>query len=122
MYFSEHKQVVEIDEKGHTDRNQNKENERQANIKERVNCKFYSVNPDVNGYNIFLEISKMQNCITQSNEENLKRKFYSLGILHKKYRQHYKKWLNMINIALNKKTTTIKPIKNEKIASTNYKT
>ena len=30
MYFSEHKFVVEIDEKGHIDRNQNKENERQA--------------------------------------------------------------------------------------------
>ena len=30
MYFSEHEFVVEIDEKGHIDRNQNKENERQA--------------------------------------------------------------------------------------------
>ena len=29
MYFSEHKLVVEIDEKGHTDRNQNEENKRQ---------------------------------------------------------------------------------------------
>ena len=29
MYFSEHKFAVEIDEKGHTDRNQNEENERQ---------------------------------------------------------------------------------------------
>ena len=29
MYFSEHKREVEIDEKGHTDKNQNEENERQ---------------------------------------------------------------------------------------------
>ena len=28
MYFSEHEGVVEIDEKGHTDRNQNEENEK----------------------------------------------------------------------------------------------
>ena len=28
MYFSEHKFAVEIDEKGHTDRNQDKENKK----------------------------------------------------------------------------------------------
>ena len=32
LCFSEHKFVVEIDEKGHIDRNQNKENERKAKI------------------------------------------------------------------------------------------
>ena len=32
LYFSEHKFVAEIDEKGHIDRNQNKENERKAKI------------------------------------------------------------------------------------------
>ena len=32
MYFSERKFVVEIDEKGHIDRNQNEENERQIKI------------------------------------------------------------------------------------------
>ena len=31
-YFSEPKRVVEIDEKGHTDRNQNEENKRQTKI------------------------------------------------------------------------------------------
>ena len=33
MYFFEHKLAVEIDEKGHTDQNQNEENERQTKIK-----------------------------------------------------------------------------------------
>ena len=32
MYFSQHKFAVEIDEKGHTDRDQDKENERQRKI------------------------------------------------------------------------------------------
>ena len=32
MYFSEHELVVEIDEKGHIDRNQNKEKERKIKI------------------------------------------------------------------------------------------
>ena len=72
MYFSEHKLVVEIDEKGHTDRNQNKENKRQIKIKEHLNWKFSRINPDVEGFDNFLEISKVQNYITQSNEEKLK--------------------------------------------------
>ena len=75
MYFSEHKLVVEIDKKGHTERNQNEENERQIKIKERLNCKFYRINPDVEGFYIFPEISKIQNYITQSNKQNLKSKF-----------------------------------------------
>ena len=31
--FSEHKGVVKIDEKGHTDKNQNEEDERQSKLK-----------------------------------------------------------------------------------------
>ena len=43
--FSEDKFAVEIDEKGHTDRNQNKENERQTKIEKHSDCKFfYSIN------------------------------------------------------------------------------
>ena len=40
MYFSEHKLVAEIDEQGHTDRNQHEENKRQITVRERFNCKF----------------------------------------------------------------------------------
>ena len=39
MYFSEHKPVVEIEEKGHTDRNQDKENKRQTKIEKHSDCK-----------------------------------------------------------------------------------
>ena len=35
MYFSENKFILEIDEKGHIDRNQNKENERQKKNRKR---------------------------------------------------------------------------------------
>ena len=75
MYFSEHKLVVEIDENRHTGRNQNEENKIQIKLKERFNCKFYRINPDVEDFDIILEISKIQNFITQSHEENLKDKF-----------------------------------------------
>ena len=67
---------MEIDEKVHIDRNQNKENERQAQIEKHPDCKFFHrINPDVEGFDIFLEISKIQNYITHSNEEKLKSKF-----------------------------------------------
>ena len=41
MYFCESKFVVEIDEKGHTDRNQNEENERKIKIEKYSDCKFF---------------------------------------------------------------------------------
>ena len=47
---------------------------RQIMIKEYLNCKFHRINPDVKGFGIFLEIGKMQNYITQSNEEKLRSK------------------------------------------------
>ena len=55
MYFSEHKFVVENHEKGHTDRNQDKENERQIKIEKHSDCKFfYRMNRDAEGFDIFL--------------------------------------------------------------------
>ena len=73
MYFSEHKGVVEIDAKGHTDRNQKEENERQIKIGKHPDCKFFrKINPDAEDFDIFFEISKMQGYIAQSNKEKLK--------------------------------------------------
>ena len=42
MYFSEHKFAAEIDEKWHTDRNQDKENERQTKIEKHSYYKFFA--------------------------------------------------------------------------------
>ena len=49
MYFSEHKLVVEIGEKGYIDRNQNKENERERDLKTSL----------LQNFDIFVEISKI---------------------------------------------------------------
>ena len=58
MYFSEHKFVVEIDEKGQIEKN--KENEKQTKIDKDPDCKFFHrINPDVEGFDIFLEISEI---------------------------------------------------------------
>ena len=53
-----------------------KENKRQTKIEKHRDCNFFhKSNPDSEGFDIFLEIGKIQNYITQSNEEKLKSKF-----------------------------------------------
>ena len=52
-HFSEHKFAVEIDKKGNTDKNQDKENETQTKIEKRSYCKFFHrINPDAEGFDI----------------------------------------------------------------------
>ena len=59
MYFSEYKFAVEIGKKGHTDRNQDEENERQTKIEKQSDCNlFHRINPDAEGFDIFLKLVK----------------------------------------------------------------
>ena len=70
MYFSEHKFTVEIDKKGHTDRDQGKENKRPSKVEKHSDCKFFHrINPDAEGFYTFLEFSKIENYIAQSNKK-----------------------------------------------------
>ena len=74
MYLFESKFVVEIDKKGHIDRNQNEENKRKITIEKYSDCKFvHRINTDVEGFDIFHEISKIQTYIIQSKKEKQKR-------------------------------------------------
>ena len=74
MYFFEHKFAVEIDEKGHTDRDQNGEHERQKKQKNILTAYFFTgIILMQKALIFFLEISKIQNYITQSNKEKLKK-------------------------------------------------
>ena len=58
----------EMDEKGHTDRDEKKkkENEREEKINEKLGCKFIRIDPDAKNYDIFVEISEIQNQIIES--------------------------------------------------------
>ena len=48
MYFSESKFVVEIDKKGHIDKNKNEEDERKIKIEKYSDCRFvHRIDPDV---------------------------------------------------------------------------
>ena len=65
--------AVEIDEKGHNDKNQNEKNERQTKIENHSDCNFFQrINPDAEDFDIFLEISEIRNYVTQLNKEKIK--------------------------------------------------
>ena len=54
MYLFEHKFAVEIDEKGHIDRNQDEENKRKTKIEKHSDWKFFHrFNLDAEGFDIF---------------------------------------------------------------------
>ena len=52
LYFHEYKLAIEIDEKGHTDRNIDQEIKRQKALEKRLDCKFIRINPDEENFNI----------------------------------------------------------------------
>ena len=51
--FPEHKLAIQVDEKGHTDRNERKENEREE---KELGCKFIRINPDEEDYHEFAKL------------------------------------------------------------------
>ena len=66
LYFSEHKLAIEVDEKGHSDRDEKKMKEKK---KKELRCKFIRKNPEAENYDIFVEIGKIKDYIAQSNKE-----------------------------------------------------
>ena len=45
-YFPKCKLAIEVDEHGHKDRDQTKENKRQKDLKKYLDCEFIGINPD----------------------------------------------------------------------------
>ena len=58
-YFPEHKLTVEIDEKVHLDRNEDKDKKREKEIKEELDCEFTRINPSKECFNINIELGKI---------------------------------------------------------------
>ena len=46
FYFPKYKVAIEVDKLGHKDRDQTKENKRQKDLKEYLDCKFIRINID----------------------------------------------------------------------------
>ena len=69
LYFPRHKLAIEVDEKGHTDRPKNKEEEEEKAIEKELGCEIIIINPDGNDFDICVEVGKISNHINKSNEQ-----------------------------------------------------
>ena len=61
LYFLKLGSAIEGDEKGHKDRNEYKEVERENVTKEHVDCKFIRINPDEKDFDMYIGIGKIHN-------------------------------------------------------------
>ena len=69
MYIPEYRLAIELDEKGHTDRDERKENKREEKIKEELDYKFIRINPDEKDYDEYVIFSEINNHISESNKK-----------------------------------------------------
>ena len=65
LFFLDHKLWIEIDENGHLDRYDIKKQEREETIKNK-SITLIRINPDKEGFNIFIKIDEIQDFISES--------------------------------------------------------
>ena len=70
-YFLKHKLAIEVDERGHNNRDFESEIERQKALEKELDCKFIRINPARENFNIFNEINRIHHHIVKSKEKNL---------------------------------------------------
>ena len=68
-YFFKYKLAIEVDERGRNDRDIDYEIERQKAIENELGCEFIIINPAKENSIFFVEIGKIQNCITESTKK-----------------------------------------------------
>ena len=69
-YFPKYKLAIEIDELGHFNRSDEKEKTRENRIKQKLQCEFIRINPDKEGFDIFVELANIKNHIVDSTKKN----------------------------------------------------
>ena len=69
LYFHDYKLAIEIDEKGHKDRNEDHEKQRQKEIETELSFKLIRINPDEENFSI----SKVNNKIFRHTKESNKK-------------------------------------------------
>ena len=72
IYFTEYFLAVEIDEKGHTDRNLEFEEKRQEALEKKLNCKFIRINTSRENYDTDYETDRIQTFISNFNKSKIK--------------------------------------------------
>ena len=71
LYFPKHRLAIEVHEKGYPDRNEYENTERKNAIIEHLDCKFISISPDENDFDVDIEIDKMYNHTENSSKNFL---------------------------------------------------
>ena len=62
-YFLKRKLAIEVDELGHKDRDKTKENKRQKDLKEYLDCVYIRINPDEKDFSAYDELGEVQTFI-----------------------------------------------------------
>ena len=70
--FHDYKLAIEVDEKGHKDRNIDHEIKRQEAIKEKLGCEFIRINPDEVNFNMFKALNEIHRHIKESIKKLIK--------------------------------------------------
>ena len=72
-YFTEYLLAVEVDEKGHTDRDFIFEEKRQKALDKNLGCKFFRINTSKERYNAEYKASRVQEFIFEFKDKQLKK-------------------------------------------------
>ena len=72
IYFTEYSLAVEIDEKGHTDRDLIFEQKRQEALEKKLNCKFIRINTSRENYDADYKASRIQTFLSNFNKNKIK--------------------------------------------------
>ena len=73
LYFHNNKFAIEVDEKGHKDRNIDHEIQRQKELEKELICKFIRIDPGEEDFNIFKALNEIHRHITKSTEKLTKK-------------------------------------------------
>ena len=73
VYFTEYLLAVEIDEKGHTDRDLIFEEKRQKALEKKLGCKFIRINTSKEGYDADYEASRIKTFISKFKDRQIKK-------------------------------------------------
>ena len=65
IYFTKYCLAIEIDEKGHTDRDLEFEKKRQEALEKKLNCTFIRINTSKENFDVDYEASRIQTFISQ---------------------------------------------------------
>ena len=74
VYFPEYCLAVEIDEKGHTDRDPLFEQKEQEALEKKLNCTFIRFNTSKENFDVNYEFGKIQMFISQFKDDKIKEK------------------------------------------------